>query len=454
MAEKISPGMQQYLAIKENYPDAFLLFRMGDFYELFYEDAVKAGQLLELTVTSRNKNAENPIPMAGVPHHSAQVYIDSLVEMGYKVAIAEQMEDPKLTKGVVKREVVQVITPGTKFSLNNLTNENNYLTAVQPFSDGNYGFAYCDLSTGEMKVTVLEDEEEVVNEAAALSTKEVVVPHSLDEGLAEELKRRLQVVFSEQKQLSEEPEVLEKLADLVEEKEKETANRLLSYIYSTQMRTLHHIENVIPYQAKNYLSMDHFSKYNLELTRAIRNGKKAGTLYWLLDETKTAMGSRLLKSWITRPLLSVEKIEYRQTLVASLLDNFFERMEIQESLKRVYDLERLAARVSFGHVNAKDLNQLKNSLLELPRIHSILDSINDGSWNELLFQMDDCDDLVQLIDQAILEDVGMSVTEGGIIRSSYNSTLESYRVAEKDGAKWILAIEEKEKEATGIKTLR
>ncbi|SJZ97661.1 DNA mismatch repair protein MutS [Pilibacter termitis] len=455
MKEKISPGMQQYLDIKANYPDAFLLFRMGDFYELFYDDALKAGQILELTVTSRNKNAEKPIPMAGVPYHSAKGYIDTLVENGYKVAIAEQMEDPKQAVGVVRREVVQVITPGTQVAqTENGKAENNYITALFSDTSGKFGFAYADLATGELKATHLENEEAVLNEASALQTKEMILSCAISDELKDNLTTRLQLVFSEQEKILELDEITHLTENLKEPLMLQATNALLSYLHATQMRKLSHLEIAQVYQTRHFLSMDHFSKYNLELTSSIRTGKKHGTLFWLLDETKTAMGSRLLKQWITRPLLSMEKIFNRQNGVESLLNSFFERSEIQDSLKGVYDLERLSGRVAFGHVNAKDLLQLKNSLEQIPRLQAILESINTGEWNDLLAEMDACPDLVDLIQQAIDENAPASITEGNIIKTGYNATLDEYREAMQNGSRWILELEEKERNATGIKTLR
>lgn len=454
--EKLSPGMRQYLDIKAQYPDAFLLFRMGDFYELFYEDATKAAQILELTLTSRNKNAENPIPMAGVPYHAAQGYIDSLVEMGYKVAIAEQLEDPKEAKGVVKRDVVQVITPGTFMNTTDKgsSTKNNYLTAVQSLSNGEFGFAYVDLSTGELKTTRLHDEESVINEACALETKELVLGNEVGEALKEKLFARLHLVFSEQFEVEENSELSFLTKDLGDDSMCEITLKLLTYLSITQKRSLNHLQQAIHYQTAHFLKMDYFSKYNLELTSSIRTGQKHGTLLWLLDETKTAMGGRLLKQWLDRPLISQARINERQNMVESLLTNFFERSDINESLKGVYDLERLAARVAFGTVNAKDLLQLKNSLQQIPVLRNIIESVNQGEWNDLLLGLDECPELVELIEKAIDENAPAQITEGGVIKLGYNVQLDMYKEAMKNGAQWILELEEREKKKTGIRTLR
>jgi len=454
--EKLSPGMQQYLDIKANYPDAFLLFRMGDFYELFYEDAVKAAQLLELTLTSRNKNAENPIPMAGVPFHAAKNYIDTLVEMGYKVAIAEQMEDPKEAKGIVKRDVVQVITPGTYMNVDEVKEKgkNNYLSAVVALPNNEFAFAYTDLGTGELKVTRLSDEEALLNEACALETKELVLGSELSDEIKEKLYARLNLLFSTQEEVVENAELAFLTKDLEDAGMLEVSMKLLSYLSTTQKRSMGHLQQVQVYQTKHFLKMDYFSKYNLELTQSIRTGKKHGTLLWLMDETKTAMGSRMLKQWLDRPLISSSKIVQRQNMVESLVKNFFERHDLQEALKGVYDLERLAGRVSFGTANARDFLQLKNSLEQIPVIRQIINSINEGQFNELLLGLDECPELVELINKAIDEDAPMSVTEGNIIKTGYNEKLDTYREAMKNGNKWILELEEKERKRTGIRNLR
>jgi DNA mismatch repair protein MutS len=452
--EKTSPGMQQYLDLKEQYQDAFLLFRMGDFYELFYEDAVKAAQLLELTLTSRNKMAENPIPMAGVPHHAVQNYIEILVDQGYKVAIAEQMEDPSQTKGVVKREVVQVITPGTVLQGREIeAKENNYLTAVVSFED-HFGFAYTDLSTGELKSTFLASEDEVLNEAAALRTKEMVLGTTIPESLQENLSKRMQLVFSEQFKADVDAEITFLTKDLKETDEIETVQKLLTYLRITQKRGLGHLQKAISYKTEQFLKIDYSSKVNLELTRSIRTGKKHGTLLWLLDETKTAMGGRMLKQWLDRPLINAAEITSRQDMVESLISNFFERADLQESLKGVYDLERLSAKVSFGTINPRELLQLRNSLNQVPKIHFILDEINIGEFDNLLNRIAPDEELQELITEAIDENAPLTLKEGGIIKEGYNEQLDRYRQALKNGSHWILELEQKERELTGIKTLR
>lgn len=451
---KNTPMMEQYLAIKEQYKDAFLFYRLGDFYELFNEDAIKVSQLLELTLTSRNRNADDPIPMCGVPHHSAQGYIDTLVEQGYKVAICEQMEDPKQAKGMVKREVVQLITPGTLMEGKGIeAKANNFLTAVTQVKD-KFGFAYVDLSTGELKTALLHDEEAVMNEATALQTKEIVLGSEIPEGLQKNLAERLGLVFSNQETIEDNAEFSFLTADITDELEKEATGKLLTYLSVTQKRSLGHIQKAEEYQPEHFLKLDYFSKTNLELTRSIRTGKKQGTLLWLLDETKTAMGGRLLKQWIDRPLIQKRQINARQAMVSSLLNAYFERMDLNESLTKVYDLERLAGRVAFGNVNGRDLVQLKTSLMQVPQIRQLLTGINQGEWNDLLVDMEPMDDLVNLIEKAIKDEAPLQITEGNVIKDGYSEQLDQYREAMTNGKTWLAELEAREREATGIKTLK
>lgn len=451
---KNTPMMEQYLAIKEQYKDAFLFYRLGDFYELFNEDAIKVSQLLELTLTSRNRNADDPIPMCGVPHHSAQGYIDTLVEQGYKVAICEQMEDPKQAKGMVKREVVQLITPGTLMEGKGIeAKANNFLTAVTQVKD-KFGFAYVDLSTGELKTALLHDEEAVMNEATALQTKEIVLGSEIPEGLQKNLAERLGLVFSQQETIEDNAEFSFLTADITDELEKEATGKLLTYLSVTQKRSLGHIQKAEEYQPEHFLKLDYFSKTNLELTRSIRTGKKQGTLLWLLDETKTAMGGRLLKQWIDRPLIQKRQINARQAMVSSLLNAYFERMDLNETLTKVYDLERLAGRVAFGNVNGRDLIQLKTSLMQVPQIRQLLTGINQGEWNDLLVDMEPMDDLVNLIEKAINDEAPLQITEGNVIKDGYNEQLDQYREAMRNGKTWLAELEAREREATGIKTLK
>ncbi len=450
--EKISPGMQQYLDIKQNYPDAFLLFRMGDFYELFYDDAVKAAQILELTLTSRNKNSVNPIPMAGVPPHSVQQYIDILIDLGYKVAIAEQMEDPKKAVGVVKRDVVQVVTPGTAVDALNTGKENNFLVAIDR-TQTSYALSYLDLATGEFFVTSLSDFDAVVDEISALKAREVVVGYDLS---SEEVQRKiletqLNVLVSQELIGFDNADLIDySLSDL----EISVASKLLNYVMTTQKRHLTHLQAVQHYEIKDFLLMDAASKKSLDLLQNARTGKKHGSLYWLLDETKTAMGTRMLRFWIDRPLVSVSAIQKRQTIIQAFLDHFFERSDLTETLKGVYDIERLASRVSFGKANPKDLLQLANTLSNVPAIKGVLTEMKADVLTQLIEQLDPMPDLLELITSAIDPNASATITEGNIIKNGFNTTLDEYRVIMRDGTTWIAELEAKERENSGINNLK
>ncbi|MFC3932595.1 DNA mismatch repair protein MutS [Streptococcus dentapri] len=448
--DKISPGMQQYLDIKESYPDAFLLFRMGDFYELFYDDAVKAAQILEISLTSRNKNADHPIPMAGVPYHSAQQYIDVLVDLGYKVAIAEQMEDPKKAVGVVKREVVQVITPGTVVDSTKPDNANNFLVAID-FLNGLYGLSYMDLTTGEFYATSLSDFAAIRSEIQNLKAREVVVGYELSREQEQELTKQMNLLLSPESGVYEDVHLL---GDDLSSVESQAAGKLLQYVHRTQKRELSHLQRLVHYEIKDFLQMTYATKVSLDLLENARTGKKHGSLFWLLDETKTAMGMRLLRTWIDRPLVSQDRILERQDIVQVFLDNFFERSDLTDSLKGVYDIERLASRVSFGKVNPKDLLQLGQTLAQVPRIKAILSSFDSPALDQLNAAIDALPQLESLISSAIDENAPATITEGGMIRTGFDSQLDHYRQVMREGTSWIAEMEAKERAASGISTLK
>ncbi|WP_390405024.1 DNA mismatch repair protein MutS [Lacticaseibacillus jixiensis] len=447
-----TPMMQQYQAIKDQYPDAFLFYRIGDFYELFNDDAIKGAQLLELTLTARNKSADDPIPMCGVPHHAAQSYIDILVDQGYKVAICEQMEDPKKAVGMVKREVIQLVTPGTTMDVHpGDAKANNYLTAVLPQGDA-YGFAYTDLSTGELKTTTLAHRFAVQNELAALSTKEVVVPPELSEADAKWLSAGRLLSKQVPTQASAEASYVSQ--DLSDPLQQQVVVMLMQYLLATQKRSLAHIQKAVAYQPSEFLEMDPDARANLDILKNSRTGRKADTLLAVLDQTKTAMGGRLLKQWLDRPLLDLSAITARQDQVQNLLARFFERSELQERLVKVYDLERLAGRVAYGNVNARDLIQLQTSLDQIPAIQDILGKLDDGAFAKLRKALDPVQDVANLIRRAIEPEAPISITEGGLILQGYNQQLDDYRDAMANATQWIADLEAKEREATGIHNLR
>jgi DNA mismatch repair protein MutS len=460
-----TPMMQQYLSIKAQYPDAFLFFRLGDFYEMFFSDAEKAAEELEITLTSRDGGKER-IPMCGVPYHSAHTYVEKLIEKGYKVAICEQVENPAAAKGVVKREVVRVITPGTIIEENMLVEqENNFLLALAGFG-GTMALAAADLSTGECHVTELAGSLDwIIDEAASYEPKEVLLDEGLhgNDAFREALSGRCKCLVN--------PLTLEKLVEqeLAEELPEQFANfhevctseplrrvltMLFAYLKQTQKRTLGHLRRLRRYDAKQYMMLDEAARRNLELTRTLGEGKKRGSLLWLLDQTATAMGSRLLRKWLDKPLLNVSDIKRRQDTVAAFLSDFILLDEAREMLKQVYDLERLAARISFGSANARDLTNVKRSLSVIPHLRERLMRAGHDELAALGEQMDECQALRELIDHAIVDEPPVSVKEGGIMREGYHAELDQLRAIQKDGKSWIAQLEQQEREATGIKSLK
>ena len=445
--------MEQYQKVKDQYPDAFLFYRLGDFYELFNDDAIKGAQLLELTLTTRNHSAKSPIPMCGVPHRAVNSYIDVLIDKGYKVAICEQMEDPKKAKGMVKRAVTRLITPGTQMDLNgDQAKNNNYLAGIIR-QNGHYYLAYTDLSTGELKTTDFASEDEVINELINLQSREVVLDDSVEDDFKQQLTKR-NILQSHQPEIVNEAEVSYLTQDLTDEGQQAVVSLLVSYLLTTQKRSLAHLQKAISYRPSSFMKIDHYSKTNLELMTNMRSGKRQGTLAWLLDETKTAMGSRLLKRWLDRPLIDPKQISARQDKVQELLEHYFERNNIQQELIKVYDLERLAGRVAYGSVNGRDLIQLKTSLLQVPKIKYTLETLDAPAFADLEKQLDPLSDVASLIENSIVEDPPISVTDGGVIKDGYDQQLDEYRDAMNNGKQWIADLQKHEREVTGINNLK
>lgn len=447
-----TPMIQQYLKIKAEHQDAFLFFRLGDFYEMFFEDAKKASQELEITLTSRDGGAAEKIPMCGVPYHSASAYIEQLIKKGYKVAICEQTEDPKAAKGVVKREVVQLITPGTVMDGKGIhESENNFIASVSACSNG-YGLALSDLTTGENLAVLIERLEDVISEIYSVGAREIVVSGSLDADTVAQLKERCGATISiEDGETDEHVTIIEHLSN---EDVTKTFMRLYTYLKRTQKRSLDHLQPVQVYELEEAMKIDLYSKRNLELTETIRSKNKKGSLLWLLDETKTAMGGRLLKQWIDRPLIRVNQIEERQEMVETLMSHFFEREDLRERLKEVYDLERLAGRVAFGNVNARDLIQLKESLKQVPGIKQLVASLAHDKAKERAERIDPCGDVLELLEEALYENPPLSLKEGNLIKDGYNQKLDEYRDASRNGKDWIARLEQQEREYTGIRSLK
>ncbi len=450
-----TPMMVQYHEIKSQYPDAFVFYRLGDFYELFEDDAVLGAKLLELTLTARNKNSENPVPMAGIPHHAAQNYIDILVDQGHKVAIVEQMEDPATAKGMVKRDVVQLITPGTKLN-SGMGNDkqNNYLAAVLP-RDNRYFLSYIDLSTGELKTTTLKRFSDVIDELSSLEVKEIVLlkdDETTELGIANKLAER-GLVISTQSDVNVNATVSFLTQPLVHENEAQVTTILLNYIFDTQRRNLDHIIPAQNYERLAYLKFNQDTRTNLDLVKNARTKKKAGSLLGLIDETKTAMGGRLLKQWLLRPLRDTEDINERLDVIEAFQNEFFVRGALQDHLKSVYDLERLAARAAMGTMNARELVQLKRSLSVIPGMKSVLSS-SQGILNHASQRLEDMSDLAGLIDEAIVDDPPISIREGDIINDGFDSKIDEYRNVLSQNQKWLAQLESDERAATGINSLK
>ena len=446
---KLSPMMSKYVELKEQNMDLILLYRLGDFYEMFFEDAIIASRELELTLTGKNAGLDEKIPMCGVPHHAVSVYIDKLIENGYKVAICEQLEDPKKAKGIVKRGIVQVISSGTVIDSNSLNEkENNFLGGIIDFNHA-YGLSYCDITTGEIYALLLpHDSNELISRIVSIGIKEIVVSSEFDKNVTYMLKTNFQIVISlynDNKQLKEYEYIYNDLKDI---RLKEGVKYLLSYISETQLKDLSHFSKVIVKSDKQSLKMDIHTKRNLELTETLRLKQRQFSLIWLLDKTKTAMGSRLLKSYIENPSVSKQEIEKRYDLIETLLEEFILTSDLRGYLDEVYDLQRLSGRVAFGNTNAKDMLQLKSSIKVLPQIREILLKINFCDDFQTL------SDLYELLDKAIYENPPISIKEGYLIKEGYNQELDELKSLRKGGKDFIAKFEAEERERTGIKTLK
>ena len=446
---KISPMMLQYINIKENYMDVILFFRLGDFYEMFFEDAILASRELELTLTGKNAGLEDRIPMCGVPHHSANLYIEKLVEKGYKVAICEQIEDPKEAKGVVKREVLQVISKGTMMNSEFLDEKsNNYIGNI---IDLNYIYVICyaDISTGELNALFLEkNEDRMLQEILSLGLNEIIVKNEFDKNLLNILKNKYKKNISIY-DLDEDTNLYKKIYDDISDDRYLIAiKHLLSYLINTQKRSLTHLQKVKIINNNKYLKMDIHTKRNLELTESLRLKSRNYSLLWLLDKTKTAMGSRMLKNWIENPLVDINQINNRYDIIEKLLEEFILKEDLKSLLFEVYDLERLCGRISYGNTNGRDLLQLKNSLKVLPNIKAILKDLNFYKNIETL------DDLYNLLLTSIDDDAPITIKEGGIIKQGYNNELDELKINRSSGKDFVIKMEQEERNRTGIKNLK
>jgi DNA mismatch repair protein MutS len=449
-----TPMMEQYYQIKEQYPDAFLFYRVGDFYELYEDDAIKGSQILELTLTHRSNKSENPIPMAGVPHMAVDSYVNTLVEKGYKVAICEQLEDPKKAKGMVKRGIIQLVTPGTKMAQGpDDSQESNYLTSVVEKAGG-YGLAYSDLSTGEIFATHVKRYAEVVNELLSLRTREVVFAGNLSASDRDRL-QKANITVSEPAELEgEHAEISYVQQKLTDSMEKAAVRQLVVYLLATQKRSLAHLQVAESFEIGQYLQMANTVQRNLELTQSATTGRKQGSLFWVLDKTTTAMGGRLLKQWLSRPLLSLDRIKQRQQMVQALLDDYFTRENIVDSLKGVYDLERLSGRVAFGNVNPRELLQLAKSLEATKLIIQALAESGNPDLEKYGQGINPQSELAESITNCLVDQPPISAKDGGIIRPGVSEDLDKYREAMNGGKKWLAQMEMEERQRTGIDNLK
>ena len=446
---KVTPMMRQYLEIKDQNKDIILFFRLGDFYEMFFEDAIKVSRELELTLTGKNAGLEERIPMCGIPHHAADLYIEKLVDKGYKIGICEQLEDPKNVKGIVKRGIIQIISKGT-ITKGDILNEkeNNYIGNIIDY-DHAYFITYMDVSTGEINTLSIEhDITKVVSEVVSIGIKEIVVKSSLDKRITSLLKQNFKVaisIFDEIKDLDNYSYIYEDIGDV---RYINTIKHLLTYIIDTQKRDLSHLQKAVIKENKKYLKMDIHTKRNLELTETLRQKQRQNSLIWLLDKTKTAMGSRKLKTMIENPLIDKEEIEKRYDVIDKLLVEFILKDDLCNALYEVYDLERLSGKVAFGSANGRDLIQLKSSLKVLPTIKEILEKINFYKTFPLVIE------LYELLEKAIYENPPLTIKEGYLIKEGYNEELDELKNLRKGGKDFIAKFELEEKERTGIKNLK
>ncbi len=472
MAE-YSPMMQHYLQTKEEYKDCILFYRLGDFYEMFFDDAITTSRELELTLTGKDCGQEERAPMCGIPFHAAETYIAKLIEKGYKVAICEQLEDPKQAKGIVKRDVIRVVTPGTVMESNLLEEKkNNYIMSIYK-SGIFYGLAVCDLTTGDFKTTQIKEQNNFVallDEISRYSPAEIIVNQMMYDSMQEinKIRERFSSYISmlteehfesEYKLFEEKYEVVDENEQKVKSLEEEllcvaASNGLMDYLRGTQKNDLDYIHKITLYHTAHYMNLDINARRNLEITEKLRDKSKKGTLLWVLDKTSTSMGGRLLRRWLNDPLVDVSRINERLSAVKELKEDIILRGDITDSLKKVYDIERLAGKISYGSANARDLISIKNSAKQLPDIKKTLEKANSPLLKKLYNDLDILEDIYQIIEKAIVEEPPITIKEGGIIKLGYNEEIDHLKKATTDGKTWILEIESKEREATGIKGLK
>ena len=457
----LTPMMQQYLQIKENYKDCILFFRLGDFYEMFFEDAEIVSKELELVLTGKNCGLEERAPMCGIPFHASNSYMGRLVAKGYKVAICEQVEDPALAKGIVKREVIRIVTPGTYNDSSFLDeHKNNYIVSIYAEEGKNYSISASDISTGEFLNTSFNNNKSLIyDEVSKFSPSEIIMNDNISEELEIEIKNYSGALITKKGKeyfdINGNEELKNQFNKIdLNEVELASASALIKYIIDTQKMSLSNINVIDKYSVIDYMSIDANSRRNLEITESLREKGKKGTLLWVLDKSETAMGGRNLRRWVEQPLITKKAIEDRLDAVEELYSSISLREDLREALKDIYDIERILGKVSNQNVNAKDLISLKVSLSKIPTIKSILSLSSSNLLRNFYENIDELEDIKELLEKAICNEPSLSVKEGDIIKDGYNAEVDELRGAKSHGKEWIAALENREREVTGIKSLK
>ncbi len=444
---KVTPMMQQYLEIKNQNEDLIIFFRLGDFYEMFFDDAIKVSHELELTLTGKSAGLKERIPMCGIPYHAANSYIEKLINNGHKIGIVEQLEDPKEAKGIVKRGIIQIISSGTIMDTDNLkANDYNFIASITDFRYG-YAVSYADVSTGEIYAFLLEhNQTKLVSEIINLNIKEVIIDSKTDKNIYSILKNQFHLTVTITDEMSEEYSYI--YEDIIDQRYINSVKHLLAYIIHNQKRSLDHLQKIEIKEPKDHMKMDVHTKRNLELTETIRLKQRSYSLIWLLDKTKTAMGARLLKTYLLNPLVDKNEIEKRYDIVDTLLKQFLLKSDLENYLKDIYDLERLSGKIAFGNANGKDLLQLKTSLKTIPKIEEILTKIN---YPKKLYNFEK---ICNLLEESIYENPPATIKEGYLIKEGYNKELDELKTLRKGGKDFVARFETEEREKTGIKNLK
>jgi len=456
----LTPMMRQYLEVKEKCSDCILFFRLGDFYEMFFEDAKTASKELELVLTGRDCGLEERAPMCGIPYHSANSYISRLVNKGYKIAICEQLEDPSVAKGIVKRDIIKIITPGTYTDESFLEEgKNNYIMSLY-IDQGNMGLCFCDISTGEFQGTDSQLNKSVIlDEISKFNPSEILIQKHIDEDILNAIKERFNssITYMECENYVGQDRT-NQFIDFNKDNYTKyliaSANGLLSYIFGTQKTSLSHIDSFKYYSIVDYLSIDINSRMNLELTETLRDKSKKGSLLWVLDKTNTSMGARQLRKWIEQPLINKDRIENRLKAVKELVLNMSLHEDLKEALKNIYDIERIVGKISSKNVNAKELISLKNSVEKIPDIKNVLKEFSSPLLKDMYINLDELKDIYNLLEKSIVDNPSLTLKEGNLIKEGFNSTVDELKTAKSHGKEWIANLEQQEKEITKIKSLK